>query len=436
MRRSRLVVASIAGVVASGLAVCTAVPADAASAPHAASTAQSASSHPAAHPAAHPSSNTAKGQTLTLPAPTGRFATGESDFRLVDNTRPDPWTPNQPYRELMISVFYPATHTAGQPFTNQFPAGAAAALGPQLEQNFSLPAGLVDWAATKTHSVQDAAMAPGRFPVVLYSPGAGDSRNWNVSQAENLASHGYVVVTIDHTGEAPVQFPDGHVVGNDAVLAAFAQAYQDGTTAAFFTKLMGARVADTELVLNRLSSLPHRLTGGMNLDDIGMFGHSAGGFTAASAMYADPRIKAGVNLDGTLEYTVEPDGTNLSPVAQHGLKQPFLLMGSSGKYASDIHIEPSWASFWQHQSGWKADVTLNDSQHQSFTDAESLLPQLAGEVPDATLSDNIGSVTDAKRAVAGDRALVDSFFDKFLKGCDDHLLEGRGASQYPITFVK
>lgn len=41
--------------------------------------------------------------------------------------------------------------------------------------NLGLPAGLVDWASTKTHSVRDAAMAPGRFPVVLYSPGAGDS---------------------------------------------------------------------------------------------------------------------------------------------------------------------------------------------------------------------------------------------------------------------
>lgn len=428
MRSSRLVAASLAGVVVSGLVVSTALPADAV-----AKTAPAASA--LTNASTNANTNPAKGQTLTLPAPTGRYATGQSDFRLVDNSRPDPWTPSQSYRELMISVFYPAAHTGGQAFTNQFPPAVATALGPQIEQNFSLPAGLVNWAATKTHSVRDAVMAPGRFPVVLYSPGAGDSRNWNVSQVENLASQGYVVVTIDHTGEAPVQFPDGHVVGNAAVLADFAQAYKDGTTVAFFTKLMDARVADTELVLNRLTSLPHQLVRGMDLNDIGMFGHSAGGFTAASAMYADPRIKAGVNLDGTLEYTVEPDGTNLSPVAQHGLKQPFLLMGSSGHYASDIHIEPSWASFWQHQSGWKADVTLNDSQHQSLTDAESLLPQLAGEVPATTLSDNIGTV-DPKQAVAGDRALVDSFFAKFLKGCDDHLLDGRGASQYPITFVK
>ncbi|MFE9452025.1 alpha/beta hydrolase family protein [Streptomyces sp. NPDC006739] len=344
--------------------------------------------------------------------------------------------PGRSYRELMISVFYPAVHTGGRPFTRQFPAAVAAAVGPAVEENNKLPAGLVNWAATKTHSVKDAAIAPGRFPVVLYSPGAGDSRDWNVSLVEDLASRGFVVVTIDHTGEAPAEeFPDGHVVGNGPLLAAWSQAFRNGTTLAFFTKLMDARKADTELVLDRLTSLPGRLTDGMDLDRIGMFGHSAGGFTAASTMYGDPRIKAGVNMDGTLEYTVKPDGTHLSEVARHGLNRPFLLMGSSSAAeGSDVRREPSWASFWQHQRGWKADVTLDDSAHVSFTDAEALLPQLAGRVPAATLATALGTV-DSHRAVAANRALVTSFFDRFLKGCDDHLLDG-GASPYPITFVR
>jgi dienelactone hydrolase len=428
MRSSRLVAASLAGVVVFGLVVSTALPASAVSASH------TAPAGPAAGPA---SSNPAKGVTLTLPAPNGRYATGESTFRLVDDQRPDPWTPSQPYRELMISVFYPAAHTSSRPFTTQFPAGAAAAIGTAAEQNFNLPAGLVNWAATKTHSVQDAGMAPGRFPVVLYSPGAGDSRDSNVTLVENLASQGYIVVTIDHTGEAPAtEFPDGHIVGDSVVDAEFAQAYKAGTTLAFFTKLMSARQADTELVLDRLPGLPGRLSRGMDLNRIGMFGHSAGGFTAANVMSTDPRIKAGVNMDGTLEYNVVPDSTNMSQVALHGLQQPFLLIGSSSATdGSDIHREPSWASFGQHHSGWKADITMNDSEHHTLTDYEALLPQLAGRLPAGTVTGDLGLV-DPHKAVAADRALVDSFFDRFLKGCDDHLLDGRGASQYPITFEK
>lgn len=428
MRSPSLVVASVVGVVASGLAVSAAV-AVPASASASAQAVPTASANLAA-------SHSAKLQKLTLPAPRGRYATGESSFRLVDDARPDPWIPGKSYRELMISVFYPAAHTGGRPFATQFPPAVAKAVGTAVEQGDKLPAGLVDWAATKTHSVDDAPMAPGRFPVVLYSPGAGDSRDWNVSLVEDLASRGFVVVTIDHTGEAPAtQFPDGYLVGNATVLAAWDQAYRDGTTLAFFTKLMDARQADTTLVLDRLASLPGRLTGGMDLNRIGMFGHSAGGFTTANMMDADPRIKAGVNLDGTLEYTVKPDGTNLSQVAQHGLDRPFLLIGSSSvSEGSDIHREPSWASFWQHQRAWKADITLQDSEHISFTDAEALLPQLAGRVPDATLDTALGT-GNAHRAVAANRALVASFFDRFLKGCDDHLLDG-GASQYPISFEK
>jgi len=109
------VASSLVGVIVSGLAVSTAVPASAVATSQAAPTV---------------SRKSAGGLTLTLPTPRGRYATGESTFRLVDDERPDPWMPGQPYRELMISVFYPAVHTGGRPATFQFPAAVAAAVGP------------------------------------------------------------------------------------------------------------------------------------------------------------------------------------------------------------------------------------------------------------------------------------------------------------------
>ncbi|NUP47051.1 MAG: hypothetical protein HOW97_06990 [Catenulispora sp.] len=422
MRASRLAAASLAGFVIAGVVVPTAGAADV----------------PAAAPTAAAGGagvQSVKGQTLRLPAPQGRYATGVSTFRLVDDQRSDPWVPAQHYRELMISVFYPAAHPGGHPVTTQFPKAVADAVGPALEGNFEIPAGLVDWSATKTHSVADAPMAPGRFPVVLYSPGAGDARDWNVALVEDLASRGYVVVTVDHTGEGPaVQFPDGHVVGNGPLMQLAGQAVRNGTMSQFLENLVAVRVADTRLVLDRLAALPHRLTAGMDLDRIGMFGQSGGGFTAASTMYGDPRIKAGINMDGTMEYAPEPDGTHQSPVELNGLDRPFLLMGSSGAGGSDVHRELSWATFWQHQRGWKADVTLQGSEHASYTDAEALLPQLAGRVPDATLTKAIGTADPARAraSVTADRAVVASFFDRFLKGHDDHLLDG-GQTGYPIS---
>ena len=55
-----------------------------------------------------------------------------------------------------------------------------------------------------------------------------------------------------------------------------------------------------------------------------MFGHSLGGATAAAAMLEDQRIKAGVNLDGTL----------FGPVVNAGLDRPFMLVAAQATAAT------------------------------------------------------------------------------------------------------
>jgi hypothetical protein len=46
--------------------------------------------------------------TPYLPHPTGHDPVGVTSLSLRDTSRPDPWVPTVPYRELMVSVFYPA----------------------------------------------------------------------------------------------------------------------------------------------------------------------------------------------------------------------------------------------------------------------------------------------------------------------------------------
>ncbi|MBS2531685.1 hypothetical protein KGQ20_02755 [Catenulispora sp. NF23] len=54
---------------------------------------------------------------LTLPAPTGPHPVGKTVLHLVDPTRREPWVPTHPVRELMVSIWYPATQDA-----DRFPA--------------------------------------------------------------------------------------------------------------------------------------------------------------------------------------------------------------------------------------------------------------------------------------------------------------------------
>lgn len=55
--------------------------------------------------------------------------------------------------------------------------------------------------------------------------------------------------------------------------------------------------------LEKLDALPNGLSRVVDTGRVGMFGQSAGGITAAQDMYEDQRIKAGIDLDGTLDST-------------------------------------------------------------------------------------------------------------------------------------
>ncbi|MEU5955734.1 hypothetical protein [Streptomyces sp. NPDC047525] len=373
------------------------------------------------------------GVEAKLPGPTGPHRIGTVSTRIVDTSRHDPWVKSVPYRELMISVWYPAAGRpggAGHRLAPYMAPGAAArwnAMAPH-----GIPKDAIDFAAMRTHAREGAPAdtSDGRRPVLLYASGANDPRTWGTSVVEELASHGYVVVTIDHTYEAPgVQFPDGSVKDDAPLLKAFEEAGQKDEVPALLKKVLDVRVADSKFVLDRLGSLPNGLSKVVDRKRVGMFGQSAGGIAAAETMYEDSRVKAGMNMDGTLENNPEPKGTNLTPVAQHGLTRPFLLMGREG---NDRTTEPSWREFWSHTTGWKRNLTLRGSVHQTYTDLAALLPQ-AG-VDGKVIKEHIGTVAP-DRAVAAERAYATSFFDRWLRGQDDRLLDGPSGRYPEVEFA-
>ncbi|MEV8016177.1 hydrolase [Streptomyces sp. NPDC086554] len=375
---------------------------------------------------------TSSGVDAQLPAPTGPHPIGTFSTRLVDRSRHDPWVTSQRYRELMVSVWYPAARTSdGDHRLAPYMAPGAAERWDAMAPH-GIPKGAIDFAAMRTHAREGAPvdMSDGRRPVVIYASGANDPRTWGTSAVEELASRGYVVLTIDHTYEAPaVQFPDGSVKDDAPLRKALKEAQQNNAMPALLKKVLDIRVADSKFVVDRIDALPHGLSKVVDTRRVGMFGQSAGGIAAAETMYEDRRVKAGIDLDGTLEYNPEPNGTNLMPVARHGLDRPFLLMGRQG---SDRTTEPSWREFWSHTNAWKRNLTLRGSQHQTYTDLASLLPQ-AG-VSQKVIEKNIGRVAPA-RAVAAQRAYVSSFFDRWLRGDDDHLLDGPSGRYPEVEFA-
>jgi dienelactone hydrolase len=368
---------------------------------------------------------------LVLPAPSGPYAVGTVALRLVDHARPDPWVAGQPYRELMVSAFYPARDAGAYPVAPQMSPAAAKhfdeSLGTPVHQGWGIPAGKVDWGATLTHAHADAPVRAGRHPVVLYSPGLGDPRTLGTTLAEDLASRGYVVVTIDHTYDASeVEFPGGRVEPFKVPV--------DGDILSTLKKLVSVREADTRFVLDRLPALPDGLGAALDLGRIGMFGQSAGGFTALQTMHDDLRVLAAVDLDGTLGFDQDDGGPGLSPLAEDGLKRPFLLMGSQ---ASDHHTVRSWEALWTNSSGPRLDLHLRGSKHHTYTDMESLVPQLTTKIglsAEAAYED-VGWI-DPARAVTAQRAYLAAFFDRHLRGRDGALLDGPSPRHPEVSFVR
>ncbi|MEV4642639.1 hydrolase [Actinoplanes sp. NPDC049548] len=344
----------------------------------------------------------------TLPPPNGEHRIGVVPLHLVDRSRTDPWVPSHPVRELMVSLWYPAQRGHARPLAPWLPPGAWA----RFEQDNGVPPGVL--AVPLTHGRTNAPVdrLRGGRPVVLYSPGLGGTRDSNTVLVEELVSRGYVVATIDHTHDSsPVEFPDGRVEVGALTPDVAAQA-------------VAVRVADTRFVLDTLSALnagsnpdaehrplPNRLRGALDLSKVGMFGHSLGGATAAEAMFEDRRIKAGVNLDGTL----------FGPVVAAGLDRPFMLVGAQ---QHDRGTDPTWAQFWANLRGWRLNLRLVNSAHNSFTDIQVLLPQIAGVLnfPPDVVQQLIGTI-DPQRSIINQRAYVTAFFDLHLRHQDRHLLD-------------
>jgi dienelactone hydrolase len=348
--------------------------------------------------------------TLYLPEPTGRQPVGVTSLYLKDTSRPDPWVPTVPYRELMVSVFYP-TNSANGP-TKQYMTPTESERYLERQDVPGLPLDILS--TIRTNAVVDARPAGRRhsLPLVVLSPGYTNSRATLSALAEDLASHGYVVATVDHTYEnRAMTFPDGRVAG--------CVSCEVDDQPGFWEKLTPGRAADVSFVLDELTGR-HPKWRGANLIDpsrIAMAGHSAGGASTIQTMVAEPRIKAGINLDGSVHV----------PLTAPGLSRPFMFLGSTDFYTPGAPGPyDDWDEDWALMTGWKRWVMVSGTVHSSYTDVGVFASQLGVDT---------GATIDAERALGITRAYVRAFFDLHLR-CRPQPLMTAPSPVYPeVTFV-
>lgn len=365
-----------------------------------------------------PPAGSAAPARLTLPAPTGPHPVGTVRLRLVDRSRPDALAGPGRFRELMATVWYPARDVHRYPQAPWMPAGAF--------QAYLTDVGFGDLASrgplTAGHVGAPVLRTGRRLPVVLFSHGAHSHEGDHTVMVQELAGHGYAVVTVAHQYDTYTEFPDGRV----------AVPLHDPSA----PTMPGDFAADLRFVLDcveRLAAgrnpdadgaeLPAGLPGALDPRRVGAFGWSKGGTATACAMLADERIRAGLSLDGPME---------MNPPLTGDLHRPFMMM--TAKYTRAAY--PAAAAFWSHLRGWRLGVHAQGAVHISYGDNEALFPQVARDRgwSGQQLRDVIGAL-DPGEAVRIQQAYPLAFFDEHLRHDRSRLLDGPSPNFPAVTFL-
>uniref|UniRef100_A0AAU2JIL3 Alpha/beta hydrolase n=1 Tax=Streptomyces sp. NBC_00049 TaxID=2903617 RepID=A0AAU2JIL3_9ACTN len=350
---------------------------------------------------------------LELPRPTGAFAVGRDTLHLVDRERKDPWVRTAD-RELLLSLYYPAIPRTGTPAPYMAVPEAKALLTDRGRlSEYATPERV---AATRTHARSDALPRPSahRYPLIMLSPGFTLPRASLTTLAEDLASRGYVVAAVDHAYESDgTVFPDGRVLS----CTACEQVFPDGS----LHRVSDGRARDAGFVLDRLTGPRPAWRYSWLIDSrhIGMAGHSIGGAAASATMAADPRVDAGVNMDGTF----------FTPIPEAGLGgRPFLMLAGDPALLPPDFPDTSWQDNWPRLDGWKRWVSVKGAGHPAFTDWPVLGDQAGYSHPETPLS--------GTRSEQITRAYVGDFFDLHLRGKPAPRLDGPSAADPEVVFQR
>lgn len=261
-----------------------------------------------------------------LPAPVGELKVGTQVFHFVDPSREETFGKTATgKRELMVQVWYPAQAGTGKyaPFIPD------TRILRYMAANYGLPGFTfqhLKYISSHAYSGAEVSSAQTSYPLILGNPGFGSSRFLHTSQAENLASHGYIVAVIDHTYNTfATEFPDGRIT-TSTTNDLFSPDHDYRTEIGNRDKLGKVLTVDVSFALDQFEliqsgHIPSQLKGRIDLGHVGVFGHSIGGATAYDAAY-DPRIAVGIDIDGGL-YRLRD---------REGLRKPFLFMNSESGF--------------------------------------------------------------------------------------------------------
>jgi predicted dienelactone hydrolase len=253
--------------------------------------------------------------------PTGEYQVGTQVIHMVDNDR-SAWYGQESSnpREIMVRVWYPAQPQEGDlkaPYVYN-----EKLIGDMVSEGFGIPKYLMkNLRNINGNSWSEAQPVNEKFPVIIFSHGIGGLKTQNTTQMEEMASHGYVVFSCDHAYDAGVSiFPGDRIIFGKTNIP-------DNLTKEEKWNMRRAqldyRAADIQFLLDEMDRenfLSVALKNSLDLEHIGVFGHSFGGGTSVVVASVDERIDACFGLDAWFL----PIPSN---VLNSDLNKPFIHLG-------------------------------------------------------------------------------------------------------------
>ncbi len=361
-----------------------------------------------------------------LPTPTGNYKVGSQYLHLITN-EDEPITEDATdKRSLMIKVWYPSTITDEplEPYLDKAEQIGFATKYGLPNSTFSY----LDKVRTNTHL--NSKIADGKFPILIFSHGYYSNATGYYALIEEIVSHGFIVLNINHTYESMGSlFPDGQLKlydsafdkkhNNEEMASMIWEAMENfkkastpkekhqainhalkNYVAADITKRWAK---DIDLLLKQLPEWEAStfLADHLDVTKIGVLGHSQGGAAAGQALLEQTQLLAGINIDGTQWGTM----------VDTFFSKPFMVLSSDWP---DDHPNFNEIAYQNKSRSDFYNAKLKNAGHSNFMDIPFMI-----NIP---ILNEAGSIAPQK-AIQISSSLILQFFDTYLKGEKNNLLE-------------
>jgi len=307
-----------------------------------------------------------------IPAPSGPLSIGTVIYEFIDPSRKELYSGKDETRRFMIQAWYPAEISAGDKPAAWMPN--ADIYAPAISTYLGLPSFFLDHLAlVSIPAYKDAQVARTveGYPIIIFSHGWNGFNAQNSGQALDLASHGFVVIAVQHTyGAVITVFPDGTVAPNNP--KALPEDAEDPNYENVARKLVNQWAEDIAFTLDQFDELNRDSDSifykTLDLQHVGVYGHSTGGGAAVQFCGRDPRCDALLGMDPFMRPVS-------AEVINSGVSQLSFFMFSQG-WADlvDSRNNKLFNQFYPNVPNSLGAISINGTKHFDFSDLPLLSP--------------------------------------------------------------